>query len=68
MKEVLLNVAAILTAVVGLGMVASQNAPERSCPTRRNPPPQVAVIFRDEAAEALERAHKVNKNLKRKYH
>lgn len=52
--------ATILVAVFGLGFIATHNAPERPCPAGKAPP-LVAVICKDEAAEELEKIHRLNK-------
>ncbi len=65
MKKVINWAVTIITAVLGLGIVAAKNAPEKTRPIGEKPIPQTAIVLKDEAMEELEKANKLNKQQKK---
>ena len=65
MKKLLTAIAAAFTAILGLGLIAAKNAPTTSRPSGEKPPPQAAIVVKDEAMEELEKANRLNKQPKK---
>ena len=60
MKKFFNWIVAAAAAILGLGVVAAKTAPERTRLPGEKPPPQTAIVLRDEAMEELEKANRLN--------
>ncbi|MBE6450678.1 MAG: hypothetical protein E7016_01795 [Alphaproteobacteria bacterium] len=60
MKKIINRVVAATAAILGLGIIAVKTAPQNTRPLGEKPPPQTAIIVKDEAMEELEKANRLN--------
>lgn len=59
------RVVAAAAAILGLGIIAVKTAPQNHRPLGEKPPPQTAIVLKDEAMEELEKANRLNKQPKK---